>query len=211
MRTETHLPHDLLMRLSNERKDFIVKAARAYPAKLSLFFIFFAVFWLLFTSVFIVAFFLPIFLGNEVNLTVNDVPTVASANNLKPLLIPAIVIGVFVLMGILVLVLGFYFAFKKGGYYIGTPERLIKYEKNTLHSYDWEQFNGNITVSGDNQKGNVALEMRTGRMVSRKTKNREYEEYVPNIINMIGIDNALTAEQLCRKRIKENDPTPVNS
>lgn len=211
MPTKAHLPPDLLMRLSNERKDFIVKATRAYPAKFSLFFIAFAIVWLLFTSIFFIAFFLPIFLGNEVNLTVNDVPTAASANNLEPLLIPAIVIGVFVLAGILVLVLGFRFAFKKGGYYIGTPERLIKYEKNTLHSYDWEQFNGNISVSGDNQKGNVALEMRTGQMVSRKTKNREYEEYVPNIISMIGIDNALTVEQLCRKRIKENDPTPVTN
>ena len=47
--------------------------------------------------------------------------------------------------------------------------------------------------------------MRTGRMVSRKNGP---DEYVPDVIYMLEIPNVFEVEQICRRRIKENDPTP---
>jgi hypothetical protein len=50
--------------------------------------------------------------------------------------------------------------------------------------------------------------MRTGRMVSRKNGPARY---VPDIIYISGILNVFEVEKICRKRIKENDPTPPNT
>ena len=74
-----------------------------------------------------------------------------------------------------------------------------------VKSYDWEQFTGSTSLSGNDAKGSVVLEMRTGRMVSRKNGP---DRYVPDNFGMIGIAGAVGIEQICRRRIKENDPTP---
>jgi len=76
-----------------------------------------------------------------------------------------------------------------------------------MRSIDWEQFSGDITLSGDNEKGSVSLQMRTGKMVRRKNGP---DRYVPEVIYLTKIPYALEIEKICRKRIKENDPTPPN-
>ena len=96
--------------------------------------------------------------------------------------------------------------FRKGGYFVGTPLRLIHYYKGKMRSIDWEQFSGDIEVNGDINKGSISLKMRTGRMVSRKNGP---DQYVPDTIYMSKIPNAFEIERICRKRIKENDPTPA--
>ena len=83
--------------------------------------------------------------------------------------------------------------------------RLIHYHKGNIRSIDWEQFSGDIELSGNNQKGNISLQMRTGRMVSRKNGP---DRYVPDVIYISKIPNVFEIEKICRKRIKENDPTP---
>jgi hypothetical protein len=50
--------------------------------------------------------------------------------------------------------------------------------------------------------------MRTGKMVNSKNSG---SRYVPNTIYLTGIENVYEIEQICRKRIKENDPTPSAS
>ena len=89
---------------------------------------------------------------------------------------------------------------------MGTPLRLIHYHKAKMRSIDWEQFSGDIEVKGDINKGSIVLKMRTGRMVSRKNGP---DRYVPDVIYMSKIPNAFEIERICRKRIKENDPTPA--
>ncbi|MDF1496967.1 MAG: hypothetical protein P1P90_02810 [Patescibacteria group bacterium] len=201
------LPQELVSALGSENQDFAVKAGRAEPLKKSLSLIAFGMVWLAFTSVFVIAFLGPLFLGNEVHFETNGVPTVASRDNLGPIMIPALVIGIFITIGIGMLSGGIYKTLKKGGYFIGTPLRLIQYRKGNLRSIDWEQFSGDIEVSGDEQKGNIALRLRSGKMVSQKNGP---DRYVPDIIYISDIPNAFEVEQSCRKRIKENDPTPTN-
>ena len=65
--------------------------------------------------------------------------------------------------------LGTSLIFKKGGYFVGTPTRLVRYQNGNIRSIDWEQFSGDIEVSGRDPKGNISLQMRTGRVV--RTKN----------------------------------------
>lgn len=208
MLTPQDLPKDINLFVGAEAKDFIVKSQRAYPRKSGLFLLGFGLFWLLFTSVFFAGFFGSLFAQGVVHFTVNGTPTTASWDDLSPLLMPGLFILVFTIVGMAVFISGLYRLFKKGPYFIGTPTRLIEYRKGNIHSIDWEQFTGNINLNGDNQTGNLILQMRSGRMVSKKNSS---DRFVPDVIFMIGIPHAFEVEQICRKRIKENDPTPVNN
>lgn len=199
------LPEKLLEYIGSENKDFAVKAGRAYPFKTSLFLILFGSFWLVFTSIFFIAFFGPLLKGREVEFLVNDVPVVAGPGNMGELIVPALVIGLFIIVGLAVLGSGLYLVFKKGGYFVGTPTRLISFNRDNYRSIDWEQFSGDIKVSGSEKKGNITLGMRTGRMVSNKNGP---DRYVPDELFISHIPNIHEVEQVCRKRIKENDPTP---
>ncbi len=72
-------------------------------------------------------------------------------------------------------------------------------------SIDWEQFSWNIEISSDIKDWTICFELRTWHMVSRKNAP---SEYVPDKINIVKIPNFYEIEKICRKRIKENDPTP---
>ena len=199
------LPQNLLTVIGDEKIDFSVKAKRANPIKSSIGIIIFGAVWTAFTSIFVFAFLWPLFIGEEVHFTSNDIPTVASPDNFEPIILPAIVIGVFVLIGIIMLGFGIYSIFKKGGYFVGTPLRLITYQKGKVRSIDWEQFSGDIEVNGDEIAGNISLQMRTGKMVSSKSNRNRF---VPDSIFISGIPDVYNVEKICRNRIKENDPTP---
>jgi len=200
------LPASLRTVLGSERKEFAVKASKAQPSKMSCFLIFFGTIWLAFTSIFVFAFLGPLFVGEEVEFTADGVPVVAGPGNLGPIIVPALVIGIFVLVGIAVFGYGIYILFKKGGYFVGTPKRLVHFRNGNIRSIDWEQFTGDIEVSGDNQKGNISLQLRTGHMVSQKNSS---DRYVPDVVYITGIPDVFEVERICRERIKENDPTPV--
>lgn len=200
------LPPELSSSLSSENKDFAVKAGRAKPLKQSFPLILFGTIWTVLTSAIGFGFFGPLLSGKEVNFTLNGVSTIASPDNLDPIALPAVAIGFFALIGIVLLLLGIYFLFKEGGYFVGTPTRLVCFQKGKIRSIDWEQFSGDIEVSGNVQNGNISLQMRTGRTVRRKNGSHSY---IPDVIYILGIPNAFEIEQICRKRIKENDPTPA--
>lgn len=200
------LPQELVNAIGSESLDFAVKARRSQPAKTAIALMIFGIVWLAFSSIFVILFLGPVFQGKEVEFLANDVPTVAGPGNLKPLLGPALIIGVFVLVGILMTAGSIFMLFRKGGYFAGTPTRLISFKNGNYRSIDWEQFSGDIEVSGNDSKGNITLGMRTGKMVSNKSGS---DRYVPDQLFISGIPNAREIEQRCRKRIKENDPTPT--
>lgn len=204
----TRLPEDLESIIGSESKEFAVKAGLAQPRKTSLSLILFGLAWTGFTSIFVVVFLGPLFLGKEVHFESNGVPTVASPDNLGPILVPALIIGLFVLIGIGMLSWGIYSMTRKGGYFVGTPTRLIHYYKGNIRSIDWEQFSGDIELKGTRQKGNISLYMRSGKMVSRKNGP---DRYVPNVIYISEVPYVFEIEKICRQRIKENDPTPPNT
>ena len=204
----TRLPYELSTMLGSEQKEFAVKAGRAQTRKKSLALIIFGTFWTAFSSIFVGVFLGPLFAGKEVHFEANGVPTVAGPENLEPILVPALIIGVFVIIGLGLMAGGIYSMFKKGGYFVGTPLRLVHYYKGTIRSIDWEQFSGDIELRTKGQTGSISLQMRTGHMVSRKNGP---DRYVPDVIDMAQIPYVFEIEKICRRRIKENDPTPANT
>jgi hypothetical protein len=199
------MPIDLQSIIGQENIDFLVKAKRKQPVKNSIGIILFGTVWTAFISIFVIVFFGPLFRGEETHFKVNGVPTSASWENFRPMLTPALIISVFVFIGIGMLTWGFYSLFQKGGYFVGTNNRLISYYNGIANTYDWEQFTGNMEING--LKGDISLQLRTGKMVQRKNRP---DEFVPDIVYISGITDVFEIEKNCRKRIKENDPSPAN-
>lgn len=197
-------PEEFQNILGKETVDFAVCAKRKQPLKKSLSMLLFGAGWTAFTSIFVFAFLGPVFQGGETHFSVNGVPTTASIDNFQPLVLPTIIIGVFVLIGLGMMGWGIYSLTQKGGYFAGTPDRLIQYNHVNIQSYDWEQFTG--TIETNFQKGDITLQLRTGKMVSRKNRP---DEFVPDVVYISGIPDVMDIENKCRVRIKENDPTPA--
>ena len=204
----TDLPDDLKVIIDAEEIDFATKAKRNQPLSNALGLFFFGTIWTAFTSIFVVAFFGPLFVGEEVHFTSNDVPVTAGLDDMAPLLIPGLLTGLFIVIGISMLIYGAKLLLEKGGYFVGTETRLIQYRNGTVKSTDWEQFSGNIEMKNKNGEGNLTMELRTGSMKSRKNSS---DQFVPDKIYIAGIPNVFEIEKKCRIRIKENDPTPANS
>lgn len=204
MHTIQSLPSDLKSVIGTEKIDFSILAKRKEPLNKSLGIIAFGIIWSAFISIFVIAFLGPLFKGEEVHFKVNDEPTTGSWENFEPMLLPTLLIGLFVVVGIVILISGFYSFFQKGGLFVGTENRLIHYRKVTIKAYDWEQFSGNMEINS--KKEDLSMELRTGKMVRKKDKSNEY---VPDILYISGVTNVLEIEKICRNRIKENDPTPA--
>ena len=200
------LPQELISVIGSEKIEFAAKAKRFQARGTTIIMFAFAIFWCGFISIFVVVFFGPLLRGEEVHFTSNGEEVVGSAENLAPMLLPGVIIGVFVLVGIGLMIFAIRNAVREGGYFVGTPTRFLRYRSGALNAYDWEQFTGNIAANF--AKGDITFELRTGKMGSKKNGP---DRFVADSIELSGVDNVVEIERLCRKRIKENDPTPANA
>jgi len=203
----TQIPHSLKQVIGEEPADFIIKAKWNHPRHKVKSLIITTLFWNTLVGIFLYIVYAPLLLNGEVSFTSNDEPVTASWNNLKPLLMPTLILGVFFLVGIILLIWTIVSHFQKGGYFAATPTRLIKYRKGKLTITDWEQFTGNTRIIINNRGlGTLEFLLRTGKMNSQNDR----KQFVPDKIEIAGIPTVLQIENICRKRIKENDPTPTN-
>ena len=197
------LPEELNIAIGSESIEFAVKGSRTQSIRTSMSSIIFGTVWTAFT-LFIASMFLGSVFNRNIISTITEMLASATGEDKKGIWFLLGFFGLFLTIGIFMIAKGIIPLFKKGGYFVGTPTRIVNFKRGQLNSSDWEQFNGNITVRGNNKNGSITLEMRTGYMVSQKGGSR----YVPNIVYISGIPNVYEIEQICRKRIKENDPTP---
>ncbi|NER18955.1 hypothetical protein [Spongiivirga citrea] len=195
------IPKELRTIIDNEETDFITKSRRNHPRKKAISLLFFSLFWNGFISIFVVAFFGPLLKKLFNKQSSNDI----SFSDFFDVM-PALIISLFVIVGIGLLVWTIMMFFQKGAFFVGTPTRFIKFRKGKAEIKDWEQFSGNIKIDGKGIYGNLEFELRTG-----KTKSRDNgpDKFVPDVIDMAGIKNTYDIGKKCRKRIKENDPTPA--
>jgi len=195
------LPQDLNDLIGSETKDFFVKAKRDVPKRESFRLI------VLGSAVFIICFlllscvWLPIFQGREISIKMNGVLSVASFDNLGPLILPTIILVIFLIVGIYILIFGFYSMHSKGGYFIGTPTRLLHYRNGRAESIDWSNFSGIVTVKQDN----IFLEMKSGQDKWRKNGTHRY---VHDVLYICGVPNAFEIGEKCRKNIEKNEIAP---
>jgi len=200
------LPEELNISLGSESRDFAVKGTFVQPVGASVSAILFGAGWLGFTSILMSFFLAPGFVKGAIrSFTSPEAANSAEGERLGYLCF-IVFFGIFLSIGFYVILKGIFSLLRSGGYFAGTSTRLVNFRKGKLRSYDWEQFTGDIVVRGTNKKGNITLVMRTGKMVKEKVGSR----FVPDVIYIAGIEGAFDIEQVCKKRIKENNPTPAN-
>jgi hypothetical protein len=113
--------------------------------------------------------------------------------------------GIFYVVGLIIMGRGIIPLIRRGGWFVGTPDRLIHYRKGNIRSIDWEQFTGDMKVRGSADKGSISMSLRTGIMKSRKGG----QTFIPEVIFMTAIPGVSDIENFCRKRIKEKSSLPV--
>lgn len=200
------LPEEINISLGSESRDFAVKSTLAQPIGGSIYNIIFGVGFIGFTLFMMSLFIGPEFWDYVINTLKGTESVTPYEGGLKGLIFLVVFLGIFVSVGLFEFLKGVFSLFRRGGYFVGTPTRLDNFRRGKMISSDWEQFTGNIMVKGSNKKGNIKLLMRTGKMISGQGKHGS--RYVPDIIFIAGIPGVYDIEQICRKRIKENDPTP---
>lgn len=196
----TELPIDLKKQIENEKIDFSLKAKRNYPRSKSLTGLLFGLVWSGFISIFVIVFFGPLFKNEEVHFKSNGEDVTASLEDLSELLVPGLIIGLFVIIGIVIIVYSFISLFQKGGHFVGTETRMIHYRNGKTIITDWEQFNGNVKINAKNNFGDLEYELRTGKM--EKRKNAE-DKFIPNIIYISGIENVYEIEKNAESELKK--------
>jgi hypothetical protein len=117
-----------------------------------------------------------------------------------------LLLGFFMLTGIVIMASSIVRSLQKGGYFAATPKRLIYCRKGKLSSWEWQKFTGETQVTGNEKKGTILLVMRTGDVVSN---GKSGLRYVPNQLYITSIPDVFDVERMIRKRIKEKDPTPA--
>lgn len=205
MENNPALPPELISAIGSETVDFTVKAKRIQPLKKSIGVFFMGIAWTLFSVFMLLVFIGPNLQGQATTMKINGVEKVVQPGDWGAIAIPGLMMGFFVLVGLIIIVSSIQAMIKEGGFFAGTPTRLVNYQKNNIRSIDWEQFTGDIKVNGKNEEGNIELQMRTGHMTRQK---RGPSKFVPDIIEIAEIPNPFEVAELCRKRIKANDPTP---
>ncbi len=195
------LPKDLISYLSTQKKDFVIKSGRTEPATKIIANIFIGVCCII-PAVFVTpGYLIPLLQGKDIYLTYNGESVIANLNNFSPLVMYSIAIGFLFLFGLLSLFWGIYLVFKKGGYFVGTASGLINYRDGKIRSINWEEFSGEIKVTGNDRKGNIMLIMQKGLAVPSRGGGNHF---IPANVYISEIPNISEIEKICRKRINEN-------
>jgi hypothetical protein len=200
MEMNLQLPEELLINIGTETKEFSVKSRFQRSPSRYIGQVGFGIVWLSFVLGFAWLALGDLITGGSTDAIVNGEPVTITADNLKSGLPLIIFLGVFISIGLGVIISGLFSMFKSGGWFVGTPNRLIWFRKGVLKSLDWSQFNGNIEIKGSNKRGNLTLEMKTGSM--KRSKGGSY--YVPDVVYFIGIPDVYEIEKIVRRRIEEN-------
>ncbi len=194
MINQATLPNDLKQVISNEQIDFIIKAKRNVPFKKVLSLFFFSFFWLFILSMGLYTSLKSNFKNKSFNLEtiITELKRIDYTEG------ATIMILLFVSIGVIVFLYGIYMLLQKGGYFIATKSGLIKYRNGKIKTTNWEQFSGNTTISNRNFYGDVALELITGKYVSRAKESGHSKRYVPDVIYIVGINNPIAIADKCK-------------
>lgn len=194
-----NIPRDLRGVIGGEPTDFIVKARRNHALKRGLFLLGFAIIWNAFVAVFVFNVILPNIQAAKEQFTTATLADFVQEDGLASSIIPA----VFALIGLVLLVSALVTLLQKGGLFVGTATRLIKYRNGKITIKDWEQFSGKYQVKPKGLRGDLELELRTGAF---KRKEQRAEDFMPDTIYLSGIKNVVQVAEKCGLRIRENKP-----
>ncbi len=116
------------------------------------------------------------------------------------------ILALFVPVGFAVFGFGIYTFFEGGGTFAATPKKLLEAYKGKITATPWHEYSGDITVNLEAGKASVILGKKATSSGYGSDNNMGY---IPEVTNILGITDAFAIGNICRKRIKENDYSPV--
>lgn len=111
-----------------------------------------------------------------------------------------------VIVALAILAFGIYTFFEGAGTFVGTSKELINSKDGVITTTPWHEYSGDITVTLEAGKGSINLGKKA---FSSGYISDNQMGYIPEESFLLGIDNAFEISNICRKRIKENDLTPI--
>ncbi|GIZ15771.1 hypothetical protein [Capnocytophaga catalasegens] len=130
------------------------------------------------------------FLRGEYDQTTNIMELISESR------LPVLVIGsLFSLAGMWVSVSAIFMIFSEGGYFVGTPTRLIHYKKGDVRIYVWELFTDEIKVDID--KKHIRFTLKIGKY----ERQDKHEVFVPSKIEIVSAENVSKIERVAREQI----------
>jgi hypothetical protein len=181
------IPPEIVQIIGREKAEFAVQARRAEPISFSVFFFVVSFVVLAIASIIFFAVVMP--------------SISKSAGFTKSSIGPLIFMTLLVLAGLLMFSVAIKYIVKKGGIFVGTESHLLHYNSGKLRSIEWKEFTGKIEVEGDNKKGSVTLELRSGRIIKKDKRNKTMEVFVPDTLLMCDIDNVFDIYKKCQDKI----------
>ncbi len=188
-----NIPTPLKKIIGSEPTDFIFRTKRNYPLKKGLGQLIFAVIWNTITG--IIAF---SFIPSLRELTIEDFK--GSFFDILFAFVPVIVVSIFVFVGVALFLNSLVKIFQKGAYFAITETRFIKYRNGKITVTEWGLFTGNITINVNGNSGDIEFQLNSGKNYHRENSP---DEFVPDVINVVGVDNVYEIEKQCRLRIEQ--------
>jgi len=111
-----------------------------------------------------------------------------------------------IIAGLAILAFGIYTFFEGAGTFVSTSKELINSKNGVIFTTPWHEYSGDITVTLEAGKGSITLGKKA--FSSGYISDNEMG-YIPEESFLLGIENAFEISNICRKRIKENDLTPI--
>ncbi len=191
------LPKELLSVIGDESIDFAVKSKRSQRPLDYIWIFIISVAWTGMLSLAALSMLIPLFRGEQLVFSSLGGTSKASLDNLQPLLIPSLGIGLFLMIGLVPMIWIIYIVLQEGGYFVGTKTRLLHLHKDRLRSYTWQRFSGEYSVNS--KRDTLLLFLRYSGM--RGTNYIRWDSQ-PDVIYISGTDQASQIEKLCRLRIR---------
>ncbi len=116
------------------------------------------------------------------------------------------ILALFIPLGFALFGYGIYTLFEGGGTFAAMPKELIEEFKGKITITPWHEYSGDISVNLEAGKASVILGKKA---ISSGYSSDNNMGYIPEDTSILGITNAFEIGNICRKRIKENDYSPV--
>jgi len=192
-----NLPRDLKETVKDEEVDFVTQAKKDKPFVKKAAVLVFALIWNFFLSGLLAPVFIGLFRGSFKS-------KISFKDDIEIAIIVTAIFFALITIGLGSIIYFFIITYQKGGLFIATNKRLIKYRNKNIISKDWNQFTGSTQIS-KRKYDHLALELKTGKFV--RQNNSSFSQFKPDIIHMVGIDNVSDIEGKCRNRIYQNEET----
>lgn len=196
---ENHqIPPQLKSQLGDERISFFVKAAKEKSTKDSWSAIRWGLLWVAVIGGIFTAMVYELLLGKPTGLNIGDTRITVTPDDLSPLYGFFTFGAFFVLPGFIVIGLGIYGFYRKGGYFLGTENRLIHLNSwKECSVYNWSEFQNKIDIYFTKNRGNLVFSLKE-KIITKKNGKKVKET---ESIGMAEINHAREIKAFCHEKI----------